>query len=146
MKKIKPSKIVCVGLNYIDHAKEMQFDIPKYPIIFLKPVSKNLDFIGLNYYFTNRVVKLKIRNPDNPVNDLGWWINYDGLYKILMNLKKYNLPIYITENGLADNHDTQRTDFIKKMFSHTILFRKNPRIKFNDCRLVFYIAFFNVFT
>jgi len=84
---------------------------------FLKPVSKNLDFIGLNYYFTNRVVKLKIRNPDNPVNDLGWWINYDGLYKILMSLKKYNLPIYITENGLADNHDTQRTYFIKKMLT-----------------------------
>jgi len=37
--KIKPSKIVCVGLNYIDHAKELKFDIPKYPLIFLKPVS-----------------------------------------------------------------------------------------------------------
>ena len=84
---------------------------------FLKPISKNLDFIGLNYYFTNRVVKLKIRNPDNPVNDLGWWINYDGLYKVLMSLKKYNLPIYITENGLADSRDTQRTDFIKKMLT-----------------------------
>ena len=84
---------------------------------FLNLVKKNLDFIGLNYYFTNRVVKLKIRNPDEPVNDLGWWINYEGLYKILVSLKKYNLPIYITENGLADEKDTQRTQFIKKMLS-----------------------------
>jgi len=84
---------------------------------FLKRIRKNLDFIGLNYYFTNRVVKLRIRNPDNPVNDLGWWINYDGLYKVLMSLKKYDLPIFITENGLADSHDRQRTDFIKKMLT-----------------------------
>lgn len=84
---------------------------------FIKPISKNLDFIGLNYYFTNRVVKLKISNPDNPVNDLGWWINYEGLYKVLMSLKKYDLPIFITENGLADSHDRQRTDFIKKMLT-----------------------------
>jgi len=32
-----PSKIVCVGLNYRDHAKEMGKDLPEEPIIFLKP-------------------------------------------------------------------------------------------------------------
>ena len=31
----------------------------------------------------------------------------------LKDLKKYNLPIYITENGLADTRDEYRTDFIK---------------------------------
>ena len=35
----KPSKIVCVGLNYIDHAKELNMRIPDEPIIFLKPSS-----------------------------------------------------------------------------------------------------------
>ena len=35
----KPSKIVCVGLNYIDHAKELNMRIPVEPIIFLKPPS-----------------------------------------------------------------------------------------------------------
>jgi len=35
----KPSKIVCVGLNYIDHAKELDMKIPDEPIIFLKPSS-----------------------------------------------------------------------------------------------------------
>ncbi len=34
-----PSKIVCVGLNYIDHAKELDMDIPDEPIIFMKPPS-----------------------------------------------------------------------------------------------------------
>jgi 2-keto-4-pentenoate hydratase/2-oxohepta-3-ene-1,7-dioic acid hydratase in catechol pathway len=34
-----PSKIVCVGRNYVEHAKELGNDIPKMPLIFLKPSS-----------------------------------------------------------------------------------------------------------
>jgi len=37
--KLKPSKIVCVGLNYRDHAAEMGLPIPASPVIFLKPPS-----------------------------------------------------------------------------------------------------------
>jgi 2-keto-4-pentenoate hydratase/2-oxohepta-3-ene-1,7-dioic acid hydratase in catechol pathway len=36
---ILPSKIVCVGLNYVDHATELNMDIPEEPIIFLKPAT-----------------------------------------------------------------------------------------------------------
>ena len=32
-------KIVCIGLNYVDHAKEVGAPLPKEPIIFLKPTS-----------------------------------------------------------------------------------------------------------
>ena len=32
----RPSKIVCVGLNYSDHAREAGMDIPKEPILFFK--------------------------------------------------------------------------------------------------------------
>jgi 2-keto-4-pentenoate hydratase/2-oxohepta-3-ene-1,7-dioic acid hydratase in catechol pathway len=35
----KPSKIVCVGRNYVDHAKELGNDVPAEPLIFLKPPS-----------------------------------------------------------------------------------------------------------
>lgn len=35
----RPSKIVCIGLNYADHAKEYGLDIPKEPIIFFKSTS-----------------------------------------------------------------------------------------------------------
>jgi len=31
-----PSKIVCVGRNYVDHAKELGNDVPKEPLLFLK--------------------------------------------------------------------------------------------------------------
>ena len=34
-----PSKIVCVGRNYRDHAKELGNEVPAEPLIFLKPPS-----------------------------------------------------------------------------------------------------------
>ena len=34
-----PTKIILVGLNYRDHAKELKMKIPREPIIFLKPPS-----------------------------------------------------------------------------------------------------------
>lgn len=35
----RPSKIVCIGLNYEDHAKETNANIPTEPVIFLKATS-----------------------------------------------------------------------------------------------------------
>lgn len=39
MPQITPSKIVCVGRNYAAHAKELGNDVPKEPLLFLKPPS-----------------------------------------------------------------------------------------------------------
>src|SRR4030067_2032515 len=36
---LTPSKIICVGRNYADHAKEHGSEVPKVPLIFLKPPS-----------------------------------------------------------------------------------------------------------
>ena len=35
-------KIICIGKNYINHAKEMGSDVPKKPLFFLKPDSSIL--------------------------------------------------------------------------------------------------------
>jgi 2-keto-4-pentenoate hydratase/2-oxohepta-3-ene-1,7-dioic acid hydratase in catechol pathway len=35
----RPGKIVCVGRNYVEHAREMGNDVPTEPLIFLKPPS-----------------------------------------------------------------------------------------------------------
>ena len=32
-----PTKIIAIGLNYLDHAKELKMNIPEYPLIFMKP-------------------------------------------------------------------------------------------------------------
>ncbi|MBA3891250.1 MAG: fumarylacetoacetate hydrolase family protein [Gemmatimonadaceae bacterium] len=35
----RPAKIVCVGRNYVDHAKELGNEMPSEPLLFLKPTS-----------------------------------------------------------------------------------------------------------
>jgi 2-keto-4-pentenoate hydratase/2-oxohepta-3-ene-1,7-dioic acid hydratase in catechol pathway len=36
---LRPGKIVCVGRNYVEHARELGNDVPTEPLIFLKPPS-----------------------------------------------------------------------------------------------------------
>lgn len=40
---VRPSKIVCVGRNYAEHAAELGNDVPPEPLLFLKPPSSLLD-------------------------------------------------------------------------------------------------------
>lgn len=38
-KNIYPSKIVCIGRNYVDHIKELNNDVPEEMVFFIKPNS-----------------------------------------------------------------------------------------------------------
>lgn len=40
---VVPSKILCIGRNYVEHAKEHGHEVPKIPIVFMKPPSSILD-------------------------------------------------------------------------------------------------------
>ena len=40
---VQPSKIVCIGRNYREHAAELGHDVPSEPLIFLKPPSALLN-------------------------------------------------------------------------------------------------------
>jgi beta-glucosidase len=96
-----------------------------------------VDFIGLNYYFPERVyasdeggflgfqygLKKECRR-----TEMGWEVHPEGLYDILMQVKKeYNDPVmFITENGAAfPDHevvdgqvqDDDRIDFISSHLS-----------------------------
>lgn len=85
---------------------------------------KTLDFIGINYY-SRQLVELKrwgLRNlaedvcqdRHHPVkkNSLGWDIYPEGLCDLLLKLKKYKLPVMITENGVCTENDATRWNFI----------------------------------
>lgn len=72
------------------------------------------DFIALNYYTRSTVSGLAdgVRRAA-PVNDLGWEIYAPGIVACARDLyRHYRLPIYITENGTCDNHDTFRSRYI----------------------------------
>jgi beta-galactosidase len=87
------------------------------------------DFVGLNYYFRGKVLGLGF--PVTPVlplfdflpttsytlcpsrcSDLGWEIWPDGLRAVLATAGSYGLPVYITENGIADAEDRQRPAYV----------------------------------
>ncbi|HMI09689.1 MAG TPA: glycoside hydrolase family 1 protein [Candidatus Saccharimonadales bacterium] len=76
---------------------------------FLKKVVKTCDFLGVNYYFSDRVYGYRIHNPDERVSDMGWDLSPANIQYALERLhEKYHLPIIITENGLADGEDQHR--------------------------------------
>ncbi len=70
-----PQKIVLVGLNYKNHAKELNMKIPKQPIIFLKPVS------ALNTH------KGDIKLPKDVKR-----LDYEAELAIVIKKKAYNIP------------------------------------------------------
>ena len=37
--RLTPSKVVCIGRNYVEHVKELQNEVPGEPVIFMKPNS-----------------------------------------------------------------------------------------------------------
>lgn len=79
-------------------------------------------FIGINYYF-RRTVAFRLNGiangfsedvfpPNVPRTDFGWPIVPEGLYDSLMQASALNVPIYITENGIADARDAMRPRYI----------------------------------
>ncbi|HET8884489.1 MAG TPA: family 1 glycosylhydrolase, partial [Candidatus Saccharimonadales bacterium] len=76
---------------------------------FLKKVVRQCDFLGVNYYFSDRVYGYRVHNPDQKMSDLGWDLSPENLQYALERLdEKYHLPIIITENGVADSDDVHR--------------------------------------
>ena len=72
-------------------------------------VKHRLDFVGVNYYFADRMRGNSIDNPNKRLSDLGWDMQPRYIEYVLRRLhKKYKRPILITENGLADAADTDR--------------------------------------
>ena len=83
---------------------------------FLKRIRRHQDFVGFNYYFTDYYTgMLKRRNPEVPKSDLGWYMEPEGIYPILLRIwAHYKKPIFITENGLADEDDAYRRWWIEE--------------------------------
>jgi len=96
--------------------------------IFLESLLKRgfLDYIGLNYYsrdlvdienwrWSSLLFSICEKGHSNlPRNYLGWEIFPEGIFILLERLKKYNLPIFILENGICTNDDSQRWEFIRQ--------------------------------
>lgn len=77
------------------------------------------DFLGINYYFHNRIEVEKslfpaianVRDYTKEVSDLGWEIFPEGIFDVLTDLSDH-LPIYITECGIGTCNDDRRIRFL----------------------------------
>lgn len=110
------------GLEKIGHYKELPFVKDGDSELMNQPI----DFLGINVYNGHEVsvtghIKKK---PGSPRTALGWPVTPGVMnYGIRYMYERYNLPIYIFEDGLACNdiisldgkvHDSNRIDFLTR--------------------------------
>ena len=76
------------------------------------------DFLGINYYFHARfrhrglIPQSISQTPlSHEVSDLGWEIYPEGIFDVLTDLSD-DIPIYITECGIASTNDDRRNRFL----------------------------------
>lgn len=93
---------------------------------------RTADFFGINYYtkayvrfrpddtHTGLPVGVKFSAPGEKCSDLGWAIHPEGLGRMLRLVHRYRLPIYITENGIADAKDRLRSEYLLSHLAEVI--------------------------
>lgn len=91
----------------------------------LDGIKDDLDYLGFNYYAREVASPLALYlqplRMGPHVTDLGWYIDPDGLKRVIVNLaSRYGKPMVITENGIADKTDTKRPEFL---FRHLLAIR-----------------------
>ncbi len=103
-------------------------------------IGDRVDWIGINYYtrnvfrekksivarifagipvipqavdgYGNRCKPNSLSLDRNPTSDFGWEVYPNGLALSLKLMAKFNKPLYVTENGVADSQDVIRPRFI----------------------------------
>jgi len=88
----------------------------------------NLDYVGLNYYtrcsvrfagwgptgLLGRACRLAHHADTGPRSDVDWEVYPQGLAGVLQQFRRLNLPLFVTENGIATEDDALRCEFIEK--------------------------------
>jgi len=77
---------------------------------FLNKVHSHLDQIGINFYQASRYGS----EVTDKKTDMGWNFTPEHIFDAIMLVSKYNLPMHISEAGLADHDDSDRAEYIEK--------------------------------
>ncbi len=84
--------------------------------LFIEKILDEMDFLAINHYMHNvqkGLIPGKYIDTGEKKSDMGWNVNSESLYRVLLSLKKHKKPIIITENGVADAQDSIRPQQIK---------------------------------
>jgi beta-glucosidase len=89
---------------------------------FLNKIKRYMNFIGVNYYFHIRIKRGKYgifsletidtRTENREASDMNWEVNPQGIFEALLTVRRYDVPIYVTENGIATTNDHKRIRFL----------------------------------
>ncbi|PKL80197.1 MAG: hypothetical protein CVV27_00710 [Candidatus Melainabacteria bacterium HGW-Melainabacteria-1] len=84
----------------------------------LDQIAHCLDYLGFNYFTREPAdpmgaLRMALNAGKPGYTDLGWPIDPAGLAQVARRLyARYQLPLVVTENGLADRRDAARSDFV----------------------------------
>ena len=111
LKKINPDFQIGITQN-IGYFDSVLFS-PIYYFInffFLKTVTFETDYIGIDYYR-----KIPFLRKSKPNSDIAWETYPQGLYFVHKEVwRRFKKPIFILENGIADAEDKNRARFIQE--------------------------------
>ncbi len=88
----------------------------------IEGANTSLDFVGLNYYshyafnFNGNIKESIIPRPfpGETMTDMDYGMYPEGIYRAIKRISELKVPIIITENGIADDKDDRRAEFIDK--------------------------------
>lgn len=78
---------------------------------FISRVYRHCDSIGVNYYQHKKFGDTEKYEK----TDIGWDVYPEGLCDSLLMLRRYKLPLWVSEAGVADATDRIRADYIKRL-------------------------------
>lgn len=82
---------------------------------FLDKVRGDFEWLGVQYYYDSpcKALHYDIDDGTPPRTDMGWRIAPEGLHAaVMLCWRRYGVPMLVTENGLADAADVQRSRFL----------------------------------
>lgn len=82
----------------------------------IKKIARQSDFLGLNYYQSQRVLGYRVHNSEAAeYSDVDWMLAPADIEYVLERWhRQFKKPILVTENGLADATDEHRQDWLKE--------------------------------
>ena len=121
-----PAYVACTCTIRNRAAVWLRNRLVNYNILDILSRHKTLDYIGVNYYSRTLVDAESWSIPDLlfrsccrnhetlAKNSMGWEVYPQGIYEVLMKLRKYRLPVFILENGICTGDDRLRWEYIRR--------------------------------
>jgi len=84
--------------------------------VYMNRTKRHMDIVGLNYYFYTKFGDTTQWRK----TDMDWNFAPERIYDALVRLSKFGLPVFVSEAGVADHDDSDRTEYISKQVEATM--------------------------